>query len=265
MKCPGKFWNIPLGSQVALRAISLSTHGRFGLVEKCRLPGIWCLHLYRYEGSVCIDEEPFSIRPGYLSIFPPDVQLEFQMRGISRHIYAHFAFPAEANATATVATMIDAGEYFPALNEQLQTIIRYFAVQPRRAEVRFCDLLWNLSERYGHPAVAASDRSHPALDRAIGLIELRLGSSISIPHLARESGLSHNHLLRLFRVKFGETIEAYIRSRRVAKALHLLCHSNLPIKTVAAEVGFPDVHTFNKAARRQLGKSPSQLRAAGDV
>ncbi len=75
--------------------------------------------------------------------------------------------------------------------------------------------------------------------------------------------MSHNHLLRLFRTRFGESIEGYIRGRRAARALHLLRHSTPPIKAAAAETGFPEPQTFNKAMHRQFGKSPRQLRTGG--
>ena len=245
---------------MSLRAISLATHGQPGRSEVYHLPDLWCLHLYRYDGSVRADDISLPIRPGHLSIFPPGARLQYEMHGLSQHIYAHFSFLGDAPATANVAAMSDTGENFPALNDQLETIIRLFAAQPPRAAVRFWDLLWNLSERYGHHAEASARRTHPALDRAVGLIELRLGGPISIPALAREVELSHNQLLRLFRARFQESIEGYVRSRRAARALHLLRHSTLPIKAVAAETGFPDLQAFNKAVRRVFGRSPRQLR-----
>ena len=91
-------------------------------------------------------------------------------------------------------------------------------------------------------------------------IEARLAEPLSVPEIARRAGLSHNHLTRLFRMHTGDTVVAYIRRRRMARAEHLLRRSTMPIPAVAASVGIGDLQAFNKACRRVLGASPRSLR-----
>jgi AraC-like DNA-binding protein len=100
---------------------------------------------------------------------------------------------------------------------------------------------------------------HPALRKTVQIIEARLEGTIVIPDLAREVGMSHNHLIRLFRAKFKTTIEGYIRDRRIKRALNLLRYSTATVKSIAAEVGLPDLHQFNKAIRRECGRSPRAI------
>ena len=92
------------------------------------------------------------------------------------------------------------------------------------------------------------------------MIERRLGDSLNVADLAEELGISHNHLTRLFRSKYGMTIAGYIRKRRVERARHLLAFSTIPVKSVAVEVGIPDLHLFNKTIRAVLGRSPRAVR-----
>ena len=81
------------------------------------------------------------------------------------------------------------------------------------------------------------------------MIELRLAETLSVKALADEVGISHNHLTRLFRAAVGDTVIGYIRQRRVQRARHLLEHTTLPIKTVAAQVGIEDPrHSINLSA-----------------
>ena len=97
---------------------------------------------------------------------------------------------------------------------------------------------------------------HPAVPRTLEAIERRLVESLDVCELAEEAGLSHGHLTRLFRRDVGEMVVGYIGRRRVEQACHLLTYSTLPIKSVAAHVGLPELHAFNKTIRRATGQSP---------
>lgn len=94
----------------------------------------------------------------------------------------------------------------------------------------------------------------------MALIEARLAEPLTVPEIAREAGVSHNHLTRLFRAATGQTVIGYVRARRMAQARHLLRASTLSVSAVAATVGIPDLQAFNKACRRELGASPRAVR-----
>ena len=92
------------------------------------------------------------------------------------------------------------------------------------------------------------------------MIELRLAGPISVAALASEVGLSHNHLTRLFHAHAGETVAGYIAQRRLLRARHLLLHSTLPVKSIAAQVGIPDLHLFNKSSAAPWARPPASAR-----
>jgi AraC-like DNA-binding protein len=232
--------------------------GRHGLrpIERYQLDTLWSLHLYPYEAEVQIDGMLFPIRPGFAGITCPNGRVEYHYDRPVRHLYAHFTLPASTPMYA-VPAMQDVGAQWTRLNQDFEQAIGFFATQPRRAEARLWDILWELA----HPPMALEpSRRHPALDRACSIIELHLCEPFSIPELARSVGLSHNHLLRLFRATFGTTVVGFIQGRRVERSKHLLLYSDLPIKVIAAEVGIADLHLFNKTIRRTLGASPRQIR-----
>jgi transcriptional regulator GlxA family with amidase domain len=102
---------------------------------------------------------------------------------------------------------------------------------------------------------------HPAFQAASRAIEVSLGSTVAIPTLASAAGVSHNHLIRLFRKHAGTTIADYVRRRRADRAMHLLTQTTLAPKAIASMVGLPDLQQFNKLVRRAFGRSPRQLRA----
>ncbi len=251
-------WQMPLKNPPQLVQAGRAVHGRKQAVEEYHLPELWSLHLYRYAGSITIDGTEYAIAPGWAGITPPNSRIVYRFRGESRHTFAHFRLPPEGDLVA-VPVIQDVGDAFDGLTRALEEAAGWLPSQPRRASVRLWDVLWQLA---GQPLAerAPHQRLHPALSRAVREIELHLEKPLAIPAVARRAEISHNHLTRLFRAQFGVTIEGYIRRRRVERALHLLAHTTLAVKTIAGEVGLPDLHYFNKIIRAAAGMSPREYR-----
>ena len=121
------------------------------------------------------------------------------------------------------------------------------------------DVLWQLATRQT-PGVHPPRQIHPAVEQIYNEIERNLSAPLYVGDLARRAGLSQNHLTRLFRAATGVTVSAYIRDRRVQRALHFLKETTIPIKEIAVEVGLPDLNFFNKTVRRVTGSAPRKLR-----
>jgi AraC-like DNA-binding protein len=206
-----------------------------------------------------MDRREFPIRPGYASIMPPGVTSETEFPHLSRHLYAHFTLPKSEGDTTPIRAMQDLGEDFAPLMQSLEEALSYSYTHTLRAEIRLWDILWELAER--SVAHEPRSRTHPAVLRALQIIEEHLTDPLRVQDIAMAAELSHNHLIRLFREATGQTVAGYIQHRRVVRARHLLRHSTMPIKAVATEVGVPDLHQFNKLIRRYLGESPRQVRA----
>lgn len=252
------FWQIPLDAQPAILHMGVGRHG-VRPIERYQLEGLWSLHLYPYEAEVEIDGITFPIRPGFAGITPPSGRVEYRYHRPVRHLYVHFRLPEMFRETRTIPAMQDLAGEFVTINLRLEQAIGYFPTQPRRAEARLWDILWELSAMPQARGADASQR-HPAIDKVCSLIELNLAEPMRIPDLAHAVGVSHNHLIRLFRAALGTTVVGFIQQRRVQRSKHLLLYSTLPIKVIAAEVGMADLHFFNKTIRRTLGASPRQIR-----
>ncbi|RYG68463.1 AraC family transcriptional regulator [bacterium] len=227
--------------------------------ESYRLAQHWSLHFYQYHAQLLVDGEPFEIRPGCVSLVPPDSSMEYHFKGPSTHFYAHFTLPEPSEATTSIPIFTDLGPDFLTFETQIQAVADTLPLYPKRAEVKLWDLLFDLAAR----EPAALPARHPSLEKAMSLIELRLGEEISITALAREVGLSHNQLTRLFRQATGRTVVAYIRGQRAARAKHLLRHSTLPLKAVAVQIGAADLPSFSVLMKRETGQPPGYWRRLG--
>jgi AraC family transcriptional regulator of arabinose operon len=89
----------------------------------------------------------------------------------------------------------------------------------------------------------------------------RATQGIGVDDLAREVGVSPEHLVRLFRRHAGVTPGALLREERLAHALHLLTHTGLTVADVARQSGFASPHHFARVVRAATGMTATQLRA----
>lgn len=251
-------WQIPLASPPKIAQIGIGVHGQNG-VERYQLPDLWCLHLYRYEASVTLGGTDFPILPGYASVVPANMPMEYHFRGRSSHLYVHFhcQYENSEEETKPIYAMQDLGDDFGRIYEQLHQVVNS---ETTRAQARLWEVLWQLAERPASmPAGEAA--THPAVRMALSLIDRHLDQPLRVAQIALATGVSNSYLARLFGDTLGVTVVGYIKQRRVQRAAHLLRHSTLPVKTIAAQVGLADLHQFNKAIHAALGQSPRAVRS----
>lgn len=94
----------------------------------------------------------------------------------------------------------------------------------------------------------------------VAFIERSLAGDLSLDVLANEAGLGPDHLVRTFRLCFGETPHAYVMRRRVERAMELLRATDMPIVELALATGFSSQSHLTSAFRRAVGVSPARYR-----
>jgi transcriptional regulator GlxA family with amidase domain len=120
-------------------------------------------------------------------------------------------------------------------------------------------------QRPGGQAQFSAQLAAQAADRA-PLRELQawipdhLDEDLSVPALARRSGMSDRNFARAFRRETGMTPGAYVEAARVERARIALETGDLPVETVAEQAGFGTVETMRRAFRRRVGVSPAGYR-----
>ena len=77
--------------------------------------------------------------------------------------------------------------------------------------------------------------------------------------------MSAGHLSRQFRLAYGESPYAYLMTRRIERAMALLCRGDLSVTEVCFAVGCSSLGTFSTRFTELVGVAPSayQRRAAG--
>ena len=77
----------------------------------------------------------------------------------------------------------------------------------------------------------------------------------SVERICKDVGISHSHLLRLFKKAYGVTIIKYVTDKRLSLARELLCTTELSVRSVAYSCGFSDEIHFMKAFKKATGLS----------
>jgi len=81
-----------------------------------------------------------------------------------------------------------------------------------------------------------------------------------IDHLAQELGVNKKTLQRAFYQIVGQTINDYISSLKMEKALILLTETSLTIEEIALEIGYLSKANFYKAFKKNFGCTPNEMR-----
>lgn len=86
----------------------------------------------------------------------------------------------------------------------------------------------------------------------------------NVETLCKNAGLSHAHLLRLFKKEYGDTLIGYITKKRIEYACELLETTSLSVSTVAFSSGFSDEIHFMKTFKRITGTTALKYRVAAE-
>ena len=115
------------------------------------------------------------------------------------------------------------------------------------------------------PATPSAVRHRPdtRVCRALEFIEAHLTRDISLLEIGAAAGLSIAQLTHVFQQATGETPYAYVMSRRLQQAAHLLRSSDLPIAHIALDVGFADQAHLTRTFQRRFGRTPKLVRDQG--
>lgn len=94
-------------------------------------------------------------------------------------------------------------------------------------------------------------------------IRSHLGEPLSTQQICAAFGISQSYLSQLFRKYVNRSFIEYITERRIEEAKRMMCEfPDMPIKDIAARLGFSDPFYFSKVFRSLTGVPPSEYRGS---
>ena len=112
------------------------------------------------------------------------------------------------------------------------------------------------------PPVRVTSRDRRRAVQVALWLDAHAHEPLDLEQVARHSGVSAFHFLRLFARVTGVTPHQYLVRARLRRAAKLLVQGTLPVGAIAYEVGFGDLSNFVRTFRRAAGRAPRDFRRA---
>jgi AraC-like DNA-binding protein len=102
------------------------------------------------------------------------------------------------------------------------------------------------------------------LAKAVSLVLQRPAARLTLAELAGAAGMSRTAFAKAFVEAFSQTPMDFVQKARLHRAAQLLAATELPVKVIAASLGFASRSHFSRAFRRAYGNDPSAYRKGHD-
>lgn len=224
------------------------------LKEWVQAPDSWLLMLYGHEGVATINGRAYEFSPARGLLFPPyAICGHFKVGHPTPMTNAFMVFPEASDIQLRYALPLE----YDVIDDWYGKLL-YAAENATVGAVQAKALVWHILWTIARPMSVF--RNEQRLYDAEDIIRARLGSTVRVGEIAAELEVSQATLLQWFRSEHGTTVQGFLRQARAREACRLLAGSNLRIKEIAARVGVPDLHQFNKLVRGHSGLAPRQYR-----
>jgi len=114
------------------------------------------------------------------------------------------------------------------------------------------------------PGTPAWSGTSTTVRRGLRLISSGALDDGNIEALAERLGVTSRHLRRLFTRHLGASPLAVAHTQRLHFAKRLIDETTLPMSHVSSAAGYGSIRRFNDAFRKTYGRSPRELRRAGE-
>lgn len=108
--------------------------------------------------------------------------------------------------------------------------------------------------------IPGTEAIHPSVLAVKETVHRRYGEELTLGQLAKEGGVTPEHLVRLFKKYESTTPMQYVWRYRVLAACDLLAHTGLSVGDIALRCGFKTSYHFSRVIKSHTGKTPSDIR-----
>ncbi len=220
----------------------------------------WRLFYNTNEGGI-IESAAGVLRmqPNRFYLLPAYYEFSTHAEKPFKQFFIHFNFIDSLKVTGSQIYEIAADEL---IEEHIQEFIRLYEKYENRVR---CEMIAHVV--LGHVLLHCSENLKikelpldPRINACLKYIAEHLDEKLDNSTLAGYCGMARNAFIRLFSSSLSESPQAFVRRRKIEKACYLLHFSNLSLKEIAVELGFPDQYCFSKCFAKLQHNTPSRFR-----
>ena len=203
----------------------------------------------------CEEGDPVTILPNFVYLIPRGTTFRGGSTVALRHGYFHFH--TSWRADPGIYRIPTTGK----LGEAVDFFLRsdHFRIDSPETVFTAYFMLCQIFQRFGNGHFRF-DPNESRLLPALSYMQNHLHRKLSTDNLARISGMSVNHFIRIFKEVYGLTPYRYLTLQRCEQVAIRLEQSELSIEQIAEETGFCDRYHLTKVFRKIRGLSPAAYR-----
>lgn len=242
------------------------------------------------QGTLACEHGDYPLRPGSVTIVPPRIRKTLSGTGPIQHvsparaschpsdgIVRYSAGNGDADLLLGCAVLSAYGGFnFEAMRKPFSAQAHDASLQglfaallhevrePREGTRAFLSAIMNqlLVVMFRSSQMTSPSAADLRLKRALDKILQNPLAPHSIQHLAEEAAMSRARFCSQFTKAYGTSPMAFVASVRLASAAQLLQTSTMPVKAVAAAIGYASRSQFSAAFHKKYGMGPLAFRRA---
>ncbi len=222
--------------------------------------------MYILKGRITLIEGERSQEAvtGDLVLYRPHERQEYRFSGQDRSVYAYVHFSGTAceeilTGLGLQSRITHLGEALH-LERLLREMINENYLRKPLFQVTSASLLLQFFTEAAHIIATNHTPWTPAIDRVIQHMHVHFEQNHPVAFYAEMCHLSESRFAHLFKQATGIAPKQYLLKVKVDAACRLLSSTTLSVTDVALAVGIEDLNYFGRMVKKQMGKTPKQLR-----
>ncbi len=222
--------------------------------------------VHQGSASFLVDNFEYVVPAGHHTLLIPGhyETIQFSTGDYTRHTWTSIH---PSLVSDELATQLNTLPKIIPTTEELNTLIRLGLNDNPLQSLRSDNFLEQLGLSILHycliaePLTPAPKKPLPLdIVRTQHIIEEQFRKPLSIPSLARQIGVSPNHLIRIFKIHLKTTPSRYLWEVRLQHGIELLTRTGLRINEISERSGFQNPFHFSRMVKKRTGHSPRHLR-----
>jgi len=202
-----------------------------------------------------------DLGPAVAVLIPPNTLFSTANSKSSDHLYIHFQMLATDQAPAPQVVRLPMKSPLTGIRQALCELLATPEPNAQRVSLVGRSMV-ELAMSMADLQEGGSPRADIRVSKVIAYMDEHLQPSTPNADLAREAGMSVSALNHLFKEQIGQSLQAFLRFKRIEKAGLLLQFSDSSIDQIAEQTGFCDRYHLSKVFRTLQGVSPAAFRQA---